>query len=45
MRYHPWSTRSLAPENALQPGEILARFVMSFATDPAEVTRLIALIG
>lgn len=45
VRYHPWSTRSLGPENALQPGEILARFVMSFATDPAEVTRLIALIG
>jgi threonine aldolase len=42
VRYHAWSSRSLAPENALRPGEIVARFVMSFATDPAEVQRLTA---
>ncbi|SIQ60283.1 MULTISPECIES: low specificity L-threonine aldolase [unclassified Bosea (in: a-proteobacteria)] len=42
VRYHAWSSRSLAPGNALRAGEIVARFVMSFATDPAEVERLTA---
>lgn len=44
VRYYPWSSRSLAPDNALRPDEIVARFVMSFATDPEEVQRLIALV-
>lgn len=44
VRYHSWSSRSLAPDNALRDGEIVGRFVMSFATDPADVGRLIAAI-
>ncbi len=45
VRYHAWSSRSLAPDNALRPGEIVARFVMSFATEPADVERLTAHFG
>jgi threonine aldolase len=43
--YHDWSSRSLAPETPLQEGEIVGRFVMSFATEPADVERLIATIA
>ncbi|MCO5091387.1 low specificity L-threonine aldolase [Bosea sp. (in: a-proteobacteria)] len=43
--YHDWSARSLAPEAALKDGEIVGRFVMSFATEPAHVERLIAAIA
>lgn len=45
VRYHSWPGRSLAPDNALREGEIVGRFVMSFATDPGEVDRLIATIS
>ncbi|MBN9455045.1 MAG: low specificity L-threonine aldolase [Bosea sp.] len=45
VRYHAWPDRSLAPDNALREGEIIGRFVMSFATDPGEVERLIATIA
>ena len=45
VRYHAWSSRSLAPGNALRPGELVARFVMSFATEPADVERLTAHFG
>ncbi len=45
VRYHAWPDRSLASDNALREGEIIGRFVMSFATDPGEVERLIASIA
>lgn len=43
--YHAWSDRALARENALTEGEIVGRFVMSFATPPEQVERLIAVIA
>jgi len=42
--YHPWSDRALPSGEALAEGEIIGRFVMSFATPETEVDRLIALI-
>jgi len=43
--YYDWSARSLPPEASLQDGEIVGRFVMSFATEPGHVERLIAAIA
>lgn len=43
--YHSWTSRSLAPKNALRRDEIVGRFVMSFATAPEQVERLIAVIA
>jgi len=43
--YHQWSARSLPPEGPLKEGEIVGRFVMSFATRPEDVERLIATIA
>ncbi|CAM5210750.1 threonine aldolase [Bosea thiooxidans] len=43
--YYEWSARSLPPEAPLRQGEILGRFVMSFATEPAHVERLITAIA
>ncbi len=43
--YYDWSARSLAPEAPLGDGEIVGRFVMSFATPPGDVERLIAAIA
>lgn len=43
--YYDWSPRSLPPEARLKDGEILGRFVMSFATRPEDVERAIATIG
>lgn len=45
VRYHSWPSRSLAPDNTLREGEIVGRFVMSFATEPGDVGRLIATIS
>lgn len=45
VRYHSWSDRSLAPKNALRDGEIVGRFVMSFATEPGAIDRLIETIS
>ena len=42
--YHDWPARSLPPEAPLRDGETVGRFVMSFATDPEDVGRLIAAI-
>ena len=40
--YHPWSDRALAPGESLGTGEVLVRFVTSFATRPDSVEALIA---
>ena len=40
--YITWSDRALAAENRLADGEIIGRFVMSFATRAEQVERLIA---
>ena len=42
--YLDWSARALPVGEALAEGEVVGRFVMSFATPEADVTRLIALI-
>jgi threonine aldolase len=42
--YITWSDRALAPENGLADGEIVGRFVMSFATQAEQVESLIAVI-
>lgn len=41
--YLDWSARALPEGEALAEGEVVGRFVMSFATPEAEVERLIAL--
>lgn len=41
----PWSDRALPAGGTLAQGEIVGRFVMSFATPQAQVEQLIALIG
>jgi threonine aldolase len=41
---HAWSDRALPPESPLAEGQIIGRFVMSFATPEAQVERLITLI-
>ena len=41
-RYHPWSTRSLAPNDMLEAGEVFGRFVCSFETTDAAIDQLIA---
>ena len=43
--YLTWSDRALPPGTTLAQGEIVGRFVMSFATPEAQVDRLTALIG
>lgn len=43
--YHAWSDTALAEDNALRPGEVIARFVMSFATRKEDVERLIAVLN
>nr|WP_133769993.1 low specificity L-threonine aldolase [Enterovirga rhinocerotis] len=40
--YHPWSARALAPEETVNPGEVLVRLVTSFATSEAKVDSLLA---
>jgi len=40
-----WSDTALAEENALKPGEVIGRFVMSFATRKEDVERLIAVLN
>jgi threonine aldolase len=37
-----WTQQALSPDNALREGEIVARFVASFATQPAQVDALLA---
>lgn len=43
--YHDWSARSLPPEAPLKDGEVVGRFVMSFATRAEDVERLISAIA
>ena len=43
--YYDWSARSLPPEAPLKEGEVVGRFVMSFATKPEDVERLVAAIA
>lgn len=43
--YHAWSDTALAGGDALEPGEVIGRFVMSFATRKEEVERLIAVLN
>lgn len=43
--YLPWTAGALAPGEQLAPGEIVARFVMSFATRQDDVDRLAALLA
>lgn len=43
VKCNDWSDLSLAPADALRPGEIILRFVTSFATEAADVDRVIAL--
>ena len=41
-RYHPWSTRSLAPNDMPEAGAVFGRFVCSFETTDAAIEQLIA---
>ena len=43
--YYDWSARSLPPEAPLKEGEVVGRFVMSFATEAEHVEALIAVIA
>jgi threonine aldolase len=43
--YYDWSARSLPPEAPLKEGEVVGRFVMSFATEAEHVEALIAAIA
>lgn len=43
--YHAWSDTALPEDLTLAPDEVIGRFVMSFATQPAEVERLIAVLN
>lgn len=43
-RFHDWSTAALAPEDAPRDGELLWRFVTSFATTDAEIDAFAALL-
>lgn len=43
--YHAWSDTALAEDNALRAGEVIGRFVMSFATRKDDVERLIAVLN
>lgn len=40
--FYEWTDRSLAPDNRLAPGEIVARLVCAFATSPEMVTQFLA---
>lgn len=42
--YHGWSARALPVDAALEEGEIVGRFVTSFATVPDAVERLVAVL-
>ncbi|MGL5448411.1 MAG: threonine aldolase family protein [Rhabdaerophilum sp.] len=42
-KFYDWSETSLAPETALQQGEVVARLVTSFVTRETEVDQFIAL--
>ena len=42
-RYYEWPSRALAPEQAPREGEVFVRLVCSFATDPADVARFVAI--
>jgi threonine aldolase len=39
--YYPWTSRSLPPDVAIGPDEVLVRFVTSFATEPGAVPTLV----
>jgi threonine aldolase len=39
--FHPWTAESLPPGDALKPGQLIGRFVCSFATTP-EMTQALA---
>jgi threonine aldolase len=39
--FHPWTDASLAPGEAVAEGESLIRLVVSFATQEAQVDRLV----
>lgn len=41
-QFYDWTDVSLAPDNALRPGEIVVRLVTSFATKPAEIDAFLA---
>lgn len=43
--YITWSDTALAEDNALAPGEIIGRFVMSFSTREEDVARLIVALN
>jgi threonine aldolase len=43
--YYDWSARSLPPDAPLKAGEIVGRFVMSFATEAEEVENVITAIA
>ncbi len=43
--YIAWSDTALAPEDALAPGEVVARFVTSFSTREEQVERLTATLN
>ena len=42
-KFHDWTTRSLAAEQAPRKGETLVRLVTSFETAPDEIDRLVGL--
>jgi threonine aldolase len=43
--YHAWSARALPADRPLAEGEVVGRFVMSFATPPEATDRLLDAIG
>lgn len=43
VRAYDWSEISLAPENALKPGETILRFVTSYQTEAREIDAVLAL--
>ncbi|WP_186418380.1 beta-eliminating lyase-related protein [Bosea sp. CS1GBMeth4] len=45
VRYIVWSDAALPPGQGLQHGEVVGRFVCSFATQPEEVDRLAAVLN
>ena len=43
-QYYVWTSRSVTSDRAGRPGDVMARLICSFATDPAEVASFLAAI-
>ena len=44
-RYYDWGKRSLAPEEAPTKDEVFVRLITSFASDPRDVDRFVAIVA